>query len=51
MSQLSISHLHPNFQVSRLKELNGLLDKEVFEIINKKDVPVEICIFDSRFVD
>ena len=42
---------HLNFQVSRLKELNELLEKEVFEIINKKDVPVGTRIFNSRFID
>ena len=40
----------PNFQMSRLKELNGLLEKGVFEIMNKQDVPAETRIFDSRFV-
>ena len=48
---LSPSHLHSNFQASRLKELNELLEKEVFEIINREDVSAEIRIFDSRFVN
>lgn len=30
-----------NFQMSRLKELNGLLEKGVFEIMTKQDVPAE----------
>ena len=49
--KLSLSHSISNFQASRLKKLNELLEKEVFEIINKKDVPAETRIFDSRFVD
>ena len=40
-----------NFRASRLKEINGLLEKEVFKIINKKDVLVEIRIFNSRFIN
>ena len=51
MSQPSLPHPHPNFQASRLKELNGLLEKGVFEVINKEDVPAGTRIFDSRFVD
>ena len=43
--------LYSNFQVSRLKKLNELLKKEVFEIINKEDVFVEIRIFNNRFID
>ena len=30
-----------NFRVSRLKKINNLLEKEMFKIINKKDVPIE----------
>ena len=44
-----LSHL--NFQVSRLKELNELLEKEVFEIINKEDVLAETRIFNNRFIN
>ena len=43
--------LHLNFQIFRLKELNELLDKEVFEIINKEDVSAETYIFNSRFIN
>ena len=42
---------HSNFQVSRLKKLNELLKKEVFEIINKEDVLAETRIFNNRFID
>ena len=38
-----------NFQASRQKELNGLLEKGVFEIMNT--VPIGTRIFGSRFVD
>ncbi len=41
----------PNFQASRLKELNGLLEKGVFEIMETGDVPAGARIFGSRFVD
>ena len=49
MFKLSLSQ--PNFRAFRLKEINGLLEKGVFEIINKEDVPVGTRIFDSRFVN
>ena len=38
-----------NFQISRQKELNGLLKKGIFEIINI--VFIGTRIFDNRFVD
>ena len=41
----------PNFQASRQKELNGLLEKGVFEIIKTEDIPAGARIFGSRFVD
>ena len=40
-----------NFRVSRLKKINDLLEKEVFEIINKEDVLVGTRVFDSCFVN
>lgn len=40
-----------NFQASRLKELNGLFEKGVFEIMSTKNVPTGARIFGSRFVD
>ena len=36
---------------SRQKELNGLLEKGVFEVVNMADVPQGLRIFNSRFVD
>ena len=51
ISQLSLLQLHLDFQASRLKELNELLEKGVFEIINKKDVPAGTRIFNSRFIN
>lgn len=41
----------PNFKDSRLKEINGLLDGEVFEILDMKLVLKTARIFGSRFVD
>ena len=49
--KLSLLYPHSNFQVSRLKEINDLLEKEIFKIINKKDVLVETRIFNSRFIN
>ena len=40
-----------NFQTSRLKELNGLLEKEVFEIIHIDDLFTEARVFKSRFMN
>ena len=36
---------------SRQKELNGLLEKGVFEVVNMTDIPQGVRIFNSRFVD
>jgi hypothetical protein len=41
----------PSFKDSRCKELNGLLEKGVFEVVNMADIPQGIRIFNSRFVD
>ena len=41
----------PTFIESRRKEINGLLDKGVFEVVSLCDVPKDIRIFNSRFVD
>ena len=40
-----------NYGPSREKELNGLLDKGVFEIVDKEDIPGGARIFNTRFVD
>lgn len=39
------------FATSRQKELTGLLEKGVFEIVKLKDVPPGVRLFNSRFVD
>ena len=39
----------PNFQVSRYKEVIGLLEKGTFEVAT--DIPQDACIFKARFVD
>ncbi|KHJ31985.1 hypothetical protein EV44_g3850 [Erysiphe necator] len=41
----------PNFSVSRRKELDGLLERGVFEFINVNDIPTGARIFKSRFVE
>ena len=40
-----------NFQASRLKKLNKLFKKRVFEIINIEDVLIKARIFDNCFVN
>jgi hypothetical protein len=39
------------FSASRQKELSGLLEKGVFEIVKLADVPQGVRLFNSRFVD
>jgi hypothetical protein len=41
----------PLYTDSRRKELNGLLEKGVFGLVDIADVPQEVRIFNSRFVD
>ncbi|KAI0997736.1 hypothetical protein K3495_g10455 [Podosphaera aphanis] len=41
----------PNFKPSRLIEINGLLERGVFEIIDKYSAPKSPRIFGSRFCD
>jgi hypothetical protein len=41
----------PPFTGLRQKELNGLLERGVFEVVDLADVPPGTCIFYSRFVD
>ena len=41
----------PKFEESRQKEIDGLLEKGVFELVNLSDVPKGLRIFNSRFVD
>ena len=40
-----------NFQTSRLKKLNELLEKRVFEIIYIDDFFTKARVFESRFVN
>jgi hypothetical protein len=39
------------FVHSRQKEVNGLIDKGVFQLVHKTDIPQGIRIFNSRFVE
>ncbi|RAL60024.1 hypothetical protein DID88_000650 [Monilinia fructigena] len=39
------------YQESRKKELQGLMESGVFELVKKSDIPLETRIFNSRFVD
>ena len=39
------------FTASRYKEIMGLLEKGVFELVKQEDIPQGIRIFNSRFVD
>lgn len=41
----------PTYVESRLKEINGLLEMGVFEVVNISNVPQGARIFGSRFVD
>ncbi len=41
----------PPYTLSRQKEILGLLEKGVFQVVNPKDLPVDIKVFNSRFVD
>ena len=40
-----------NFQASRLKKLNGLLEKRVFEIIYIDNLFIKARVFENRFVN
>lgn len=45
------SYKPPQYTTSKQKKITSLLEKEVFEIINDQNVPSDVCIFKSRFVD
>jgi hypothetical protein len=47
----TITSVNPPFIASRAKEIVELLEKDVFEPINKDDVSIDVRIFSSRFVD
>ena len=40
-----------NFQISRLKKLNKLLEKKVFEIIYIDDLLIKARVFENRFIN
>ena len=40
-----------NFQASRLKELNGLLEKGIFEIIHIDDLSIKARVFENHFMN
>ncbi|TQS37089.1 hypothetical protein Golomagni_02449 [Golovinomyces magnicellulatus] len=44
-------NFQPNLTNSRLKELNGLIEKGVFEIVKSEGVISGVRIFNNRFVD
>jgi hypothetical protein len=46
-----ISNVYKSFTESRRQELNGLLERGVFEIVDEKTLPEESRVFRSRFVD
>jgi hypothetical protein len=41
----------PTFSESRNKDINGLLEKGIFKIINRSEILHGTRIFNSRFVD
>jgi hypothetical protein len=49
--EVYIGTTHTQFAQSRQKEVNGLIDKGVFQPVHKIDIPHGIRIFNSRFVD
>ncbi len=48
---LNISSVQSSFIASRAKKIVELLKKEVFVLINKNDVSIDVRIFSSRFVN
>ena len=50
-ADISIYIATPSYVDSRTKEINGLLEKGVFEIVDISTVPEGTCVFNSRFVD
>ena len=49
--QLPNSKPLPNFEASQRKELDGLMEWDMFEVTAKKDIPTGTFIFGSRFVN
>jgi hypothetical protein len=48
---LNISTIDFSFTAFRAKEIVELLEKEIFESVNKDDVSIDVRIFSSRFVN
>ena len=46
-----IRSLNMPFVNSRKKEIDGLLNQNVFKIVDIRDIPKGECLFGSRFVD
>jgi hypothetical protein len=51
LTGLADIEIYLQYDASRQKELNGLLEKGVFEICNLDDIPQGVRLFNSRFVD
>jgi hypothetical protein len=51
LTGLADIEIYLQYDASRQKELNGLLEKGVFEICNLSDIPQGVRLFNSRFVD
>jgi hypothetical protein len=51
LADISIFLQEPSYADSRQKEINGLLEKGVFQLVNIATVPQGTRIFNSRFVD
>jgi hypothetical protein len=49
--EVHIGALDTQFAHSRQKEVNGLIEKGVFQLVHRTDIPQGIRIFNSRFVD
>jgi hypothetical protein len=47
----TITSPDPSFTASRAKEIVELLEKEIFESVNRNDVSTDVRIFSSRFVN
>jgi len=47
----SVTSIKPPFTESRYNEINGLLERGVFRVVDETDVPKGTRIFNSRFVD
>lgn len=41
----------PLYTLLKQKEISGLLEKGVFQVVNPKDMPIGIQVFNSRFIN